>query len=133
MVASRFHVRCSVIRRGPVAVKKAKSAKAKKPKLSDDEKRKRAHRRLVTRIFEGAGFDPVSGVNDVHFDFKKAKTEFDDCFVWKNVIVFVEHTTVKDVSSHYKGKAYNYQEFLDHKSEFVDFALGLFPELKKKL
>lgn len=109
--------------------KAPKSPKKKSAPLTPQQKVQRRQIRIIQSFFEGAGFTRVAGVADQHFQFLKAKTEFDDCFVWKNVIVFAEYTVEKDVSGHYKKKAYNYQEFIDHADEFIDFIWEKYPEL----
>lgn len=92
-----------------------KGVKTKLPKkpLTDAQKEERARKarersfiRQHRRIFELAGFSQLKPIDGIHFTFEGMKGEFDDIFVFENVVVICEYTTSSgpNLGDHAKGK-----------------------------
>lgn len=127
----------------------AKPKKAKKPKvkLSAEEKKarkiKRDHIRSVRAAFRGAGFDRCPELSELQLTFEGQQGEFDDAFIYENVIILMEYTASQssDVTKHIKNKsilvnkiAANPLGLIDQlrstKSEFDDRLSGKFHKSK---
>ena len=108
-------------------VKKKVTTKKKKKKkvvLSASERRdkkiKSDHRQLVRAVFSMTGFERINKLSDKEFDFKGQRSDFDDVFVYENIVVCAEYTTTSSVSSHLKPKKIVYDKIdLDH-GDFLD-------------
>ncbi len=110
-----------------------KKTKKKRVKLSQEQKDKNAYRNDVRSIFTKAGFTRVVGVSDKEFSFQeKYKTDFDDAFVYENIVVFVEYTLTQSsgISAHIKPKKLTYNAILENTDEFLDFYSKRFPSFK---
>jgi len=100
-------------------------------KLSPEEKKKRSQERALERsflaqhrrIFERAGFNRLSQVDGVHFEFEGIKSELDDIFVYENVVVFAEYTRAKgrNLGEHTKGKSGIFNKINEDPSKFLKF------------
>lgn len=113
--------------------KKKKSKKKKSVKLSPHEIEKRVYRKEVRSIFLKSGFLRISGVSDKEFTYKdEYKTDFDDVFIFQNVIVFTEYTVAQssDLGNHLKPKKLVYDIILSNKNDFLDFYGSLFPSFR---
>ena len=112
---------------------------AKKPKLSEAQKAQarlsRNQKKLVRGVFTKAGFSSVAQVRDAEFKFKHVTSDFDDCFVYENVIVLVEYTIASDdkVGEHLKNKQGVYNVIDQSRAEFIPFLKGKFPDLAAAL
>ncbi|WP_121353918.1 DGQHR domain-containing protein [Flavisolibacter nicotianae] len=110
--------------------KKRKSKKTKSSKLTPQEIEQRLYRNEVRSIFTKSGFDRVPGVSDKQFVFLNEHTsDFDDVFIYKNVIVLIEYTVRQssDLGEHLKSKKVVYDAILQNKNSFLEFYGQLFP------
>src|SRR5262245_30359857 len=101
--------------------------KRKKKVLTADEKKKRriqqTHIREIRSIFSTTGFSRISGASNKEFQFEGTTSDFDDLFLFENILVFVEYTTAQqsDISSHLKKKKIVYDKIAKDPSAFVEF------------
>lgn len=116
-----------------MAAIKRKSKRRKRRKPTPEELEQRNHRTEIRSVFRNAGFEKVLSVSDKEFTFKKATSDFDDVFVYENVIVFTEYTITKssNISSHLKPKKIVYDTINENLSEFLEFYEELFPVFKE--
>jgi DGQHR domain-containing protein len=120
-----------------VVVGKGKSkSKAKKPKrvLTPEQlhaAEKRAFARSVQTVFDRIGFTRVSEVSDEEIEFSGRRGDFDDAFVFENLLVFVEYTVSNptQVGDHLKGKAHLFNRISADPSGFLSMMFEKFPTL----
>ena len=67
----------------------------KRKKATPEEVERRTHRAQVRATFRNAGFEKVLSVSDKEFEFKERKGDFDDIFIYENIIVLAEYTCAK--------------------------------------
>jgi DGQHR domain-containing protein len=86
------------------------------------EKVKIDHRSLIRSVFRGSGFRRVTGVSDKEFTFENQKSDFDDIFVYENLIIFLEYTTSQssDVGAHLKPKKVIYDKINANPIGFIN-------------
>lgn len=103
-------------------VKKKQKKKIKRAKPTPQQIEQRAHRRDIRSVFKNIGFQKVNSVSDKEFTYKKYTSDFDDVFVYKNIIVFAEYTLMKSgsLSSHIKPKKLLYDKILNNKVDFIE-------------
>lgn len=113
--------------------RKTKQKRRKRRKPNPQELEQRYHRADIRTVFRNAGFEKVLSVSDKEFTFKSVTSDFDDVFVFENVIVFAEYTTTQssNISSHLKPKKIVYDTILNDKSGFVEFYENKFPKFKE--
>lgn len=113
--------------------KKATRKTTKKAKPSAEEKAatklKLDHKRLVRAVLTGTGFKRVPGVSDKEFKYDNQASDFDDVFVYENVILFTEYTTsqTSSVGPHLKNKKIIYDKIMNDPGSFVEFIKTKFP------
>jgi DGQHR domain-containing protein len=118
----------------PVARKKSK-----KPKLSQaDIKRRRTQRRhtqSIRKAFEQSGFIRVPEISDKEFTFQSATSDFDDAFIFENVVALCEYTTSQesDVSGHLRKKKVVYDTIQSNKKAFLEYFCTKFPAFQKSM
>jgi DGQHR domain-containing protein len=111
-------------------------ANTKKKKLSKDEvnerRRQAAHKRLVRNSFTEMGFTRAPDFSDKEFTYQDTKSDFDDVFVWENLIVFAEYTVKKNGhSEHLKKKYFLYDKIISDPTAFYNFVLTKSSDIKK--
>ncbi|TCM12135.1 DGQHR domain-containing protein [Novosphingobium sp. PhB165] len=115
----------------------AKLKKKTAPKiLTPDQARKKIqseHRTLIRSIFRRVGFTRVTGISDQEFTYDGQKSDFDDVFVYENVILFFEYTTTNDVGGHLKPKKILYDKIDSNPVDFVKFLREKFPDSADQL
>lgn len=121
-----------------VTKKKTVKKKKRKPKLSAEEKKQRKyindHKALVRSVLRSTGFKRYPKLSDKQFTIDNStQSDFDDIYVYENLVVLVEYTTSKDVGAHLKPKKIIYDWIKDNPSEFVDVLCGLDPEFKNEI
>lgn len=104
-------------------------AKTNKKKLSKDEiaerRRQASHKRLVRNSFADMGFSRAPDFSDKEFTYQNITSDFDDVFIWENVIVFAEYTIKKNGhSEHLKKKYFLYDKIISDPSSFYDFVVS---------
>jgi DGQHR domain-containing protein len=99
------------------------ASKKKKPGISPEQKRERAHKASVRAAFRFAGFQRADELAVKSFNFKSQESDLDDVFVYENVIILVEYTTHKSdkIKGHLKGKKIIHDLINGHKVEFYKF------------
>ncbi len=104
----------------------------RRPKPTPQELEQRSYRRDIRAVFRNAGFTKVLSVSDKEFTFLTVTSDFDDVFVYENLIVLAEYTTRKseNISSHLKGKKVVYDKILENKNEFLEFFEGMFESFR---
>lgn len=112
---------------------KAKKKKKKKKVLSAAEKEqnslKRTHFREVRSIFSTCGFKRVPAASDKEFTYDGTTSDLDDVFVYENVVVLCECTTLQnDISKHLKKKKVLYDKIVKDPAEFCKFLANTFPD-----
>ncbi len=112
--------------------RKSKPRKKKK-KPTPQEIEQRYHRSDIRAVFRNAGFEKVIGVSDKAFTFNGATSDFDDVFVYENILVFTEYTTTQTsgISGHLKPKKIVYDTILNNKSDFIEFYENTFSKFKE--
>lgn len=110
-----------------------RKTKKKRRKATPQELEQRNHRTEIRAVFRNAGFTKVLSVSDKEFTFKGATSDFDDVFIFENIIVLTEYTTTQssNISSHLKPKKIVYDTILNDKSGFIDFYEKEFVKFKE--
>lgn len=104
---------------------KRKKRRKKKKKLSAEELRQRklrlGHLRSGRSIFRNLGFDRVSEVVGVEIEFGGQHGEFDDAWIYENVIILFEYTTSQssNVTAHIKHKKIIFDEISANTKDFL--------------
>lgn len=105
--------------------KKKTSKKRKRVILSEEELQKRAHIRDIRTTMENIGFHRIKGiVEGKSFSYKSRVTELDDIFIYENLVLIVEYTSDKDVSSHLLKKKIIFDLINESHRGFVEFAMN---------
>jgi DGQHR domain-containing protein len=113
----------------------AKRRRKKRVKLSAEAKLalriKRDHFREIRSIFSTTGFIRVPSASDKEFTYLGTTSDFDDVFVYENVIVIAECTTLKEkISEHLKKKKVLYDKIKADPVSFIDFLDSKFPQFR---
>lgn len=117
-------------------MKVEKKKPKKKKKLSPEEQKhlrvKREHAKLIKNSLKFMGFAQILSAADKEFVFDGAKSDFDDLFVYENVIVLAEYTTSQEsgVSDHIKQKKIVYDKILNSPKDFAEFLFKTFPDVE---
>ncbi|WP_102946598.1 DGQHR domain-containing protein [Stenotrophomonas sp. VV52] len=122
----------------PVAKKSSTSTMAKKVKkgnkasgkkvLTVQERAKRSQRNGVRSLFARFGFDRIK-TDGVHFTFEGRTGEFDEAFVYENVLIMAEYTVGTDTSGHVSKKSMLYNKVAANQPCWMEFAAQTFPDL----
>lgn len=113
--------------------------KKKKPKLSSEEKKRRKNRRdhikSVRSMFKNAGFERAEEISEKEFIFHFQKGEFDDAFIYENLLVLAEYTATQssDVTDHLKKKKIIFDSVSEKNGEFVRYLRERFPAFDRRL
>jgi DGQHR domain-containing protein len=113
----------------------AKRKRKKRIKLTPAQKLadriKRDHFRDIRSIFWSTGFSRVSGASDKEFTYEGTTSDFDDIFIYENVVVITECTTLKEkISEHLKKKKVLYDKIAANPISFIEFLDRTFPQFK---
>lgn len=118
--------------------------KKKKVKLTPEQKKQKAEQRKkalaerkfridINTVFKNASFEHIL-TRDVHFSFKEKRTEFDNIFIYENLVVVVEDTcstNSDEIRIHLLKKSVIYKHFQANKDEFIPFLENTFPRFKE--
>ncbi len=100
--------------------------KVTRKKLSPQEKalrkEKRDQRNEISTILKNIGFQRLAYIDGKHFEYDKRKTEMDDIFISKNVILLVEYT-IGEPKDHLFAKKIFYDKVNLDKRNFIEFLL----------
>lgn len=105
----------------------------KKKKPTPQQKEQRSHRNRIRTIFRDAGFHRDPKGADKEFVFLEQASDFDDYFIFENVLLCLEYTIQKKVSDHLKPKKLIYDKIENNPKEFVEFICEKFPTIKSEL
>lgn len=114
-------------------------AKKTKKKLTPEEKRKRARdqafKSQIRSIFKKSGFERIPEVSDKEFTFKGTTSDFDDAFVYENLIVLCEYTLSNEAGTgeHFKNKVHLYKKIKDNPKEFLELYRELFSKFNEAM
>ncbi|MEN5366717.1 DGQHR domain-containing protein [Stenotrophomonas sp. TWI273] len=121
----------------PVAKKSSKSTKAVKAKkshkaparkvLTDQERARRSQRNGVRSLFARFGFERIK-TDGIHFTFEGRSGEFDEAFVYENVLIMAEYTVGADTSGHVSKKSILYNKVSANQPSWVEFASQTFAD-----
>lgn len=107
--------------------------KKKKTKPDAAELMKRQQINLIRSIFRLSGFKRDPKAADKEFEFKDQKSDFDDYFVYENVLLCFEYTTSKKASDHLKTKKIVYDLIDGDEEAFVTYICDKFETIKDAL
>lgn len=112
-----------------------KKPNSSKKKTTPEEKIKSDHRNMVREVFNRTGFLRISGLSDREFTYNGQKTDFDDVYIYENILVLLEYTTAStaNISGHLKPKKIVYDKIQKSVADFVDFYCGISEPLKSAL
>ncbi|OGS74391.1 MAG: hypothetical protein A3F91_02425 [Flavobacteria bacterium RIFCSPLOWO2_12_FULL_35_11] len=104
----------------------------KKPKLTPEDKIKLKHIDEIRKIFERSGFKRAYTVADKEFTYHGTTSDFDDVFIYENILIFTEYTTTatSNLSGHLKKKVFLYNKILEETHEFIEFFDSKFASFK---
>ncbi|QQP90161.1 DGQHR domain-containing protein [Skermanella sp. TT6] len=110
-------------RRGSGASRSGRIKAKKIPSLADRERGliQRRHFKFVRTIFEQSGFVRLTTLSKKQFRFLDSASDFDDVFLYENILVICEYTIEVNVSKHIKGKTTVFGKILDNQGEFIKF------------
>lgn len=104
---------------------KSKTTKRnKRVVLSEDELLRRSHIKDIRMTMDHIGFHRISGIDGKEIVFKERTSEFDDFFIYENMLLVVEYTSTNDVSTHLFKKKAIYDLIDQSHLDFVEFALN---------
>ena len=112
-----------------------KNTVKKKKILTPQEKEQRNHVKEVQNIFSKIGFIKVPNVADKMIEFKGRRGDFDDIFLFENIIVLAEYTVTKSgsLSDHLLPKKVLYDLIQNNKTEFIEYLKERFPSFNNEL
>lgn len=106
-----------------------KRTKKKRRKLTEHEIEQRAFRKEVRFVFNNMGFQKVVSVSDKEFTFNSITSDFDDVFIYHNIIILTEYTLTQSnkISDHLKPKKIVYDAIMQDSQKFLEFYEKQFP------
>lgn len=122
-----------------ITPKKVTKKRRKRKKLTAEQKAKnrltRSHINSVRAVFRNAGFKRADEIAEKDVTFDGQAGEFDDAFVYENIVVLVEYTTSQpsDVSGHLKNKKVLYSKVVADQEGFLSYLRGNFPKFDERL
>lgn len=118
---------------------KQKKAKKLKSKLTPEQRKiqkvKADHIRTARATLRNAGFDRAPEIAELQINFGGQDGEFDDAFVYQNVILLVEYTTSQpsDVTGHLKNKKIIFSKVESDPDGFIAYLREKSPDFDKRL
>lgn len=113
-----------------IAKKTSKAATKKKKVLSEQEVQKRRQTYAVRSLFSRLSFARIK-TNGIEFTFQGRTSEFDDCFVYRNIVILAEYTVVSDTASHVAKKSLLYNKISEDEPGWVDFSASVYSDFKE--
>jgi len=109
-----------------------KNKRVKRKKATPQELEQRNHRSEIRSVFSKIGFTKVVSVSDKEVEFKGKRGDFDDIFVFQNIVVLTEYTCSKSdkISTHLLKKKILFDHVLDNRPEFIEFLEEKFETFK---
>lgn len=86
-------------------------------------------------LFKNAGFERVAEIAEKDVEILGRKGEFDDCFIYENLLVLIEYTTSSsdNVSTHLKLKKIIFDRVVENQEEVIKYLRGKFPLFEARL
>jgi DGQHR domain-containing protein len=110
-----------------LASKKKKKAKTPAEKIQSD------HSAMVRGVFRQAGFKRITSLCDKVFTYDGQKSDFDEIFVYENVLVCIEVTATSKIPEHLKPKKIVYDKVQKDGEAFVKFYCEMSSELQASI
>lgn len=104
--------------------KKKTLKKKNKIILSEEEVQRRNHIKDIRTTMEDIGFHRISGIDGKNIVFKSRESEFDDFFIFENLLLIAEYTSDINVSTHLLKKKVIYDLIDQSHRDFVTFAIN---------
>ncbi|WP_426029481.1 DGQHR domain-containing protein [Caulobacter sp. DWP3-1-3b2] len=123
---------------GKKGKKAPKVKKTPEQLLAEKEKRakakiKRDHEKLIQKLISATGFKQLTSLIDKQFTFKGQQSDFDDVFIYENVVIVVEYTaSVSNIGEHLKLKKIPFDHIYNNQSDFIAFLKSGFPEFAQE-
>jgi DGQHR domain-containing protein len=116
----------------------SKKIRSKRKKLSPEEKKKRREetkfKQDIKTVFTNSSFIQIP-TRHVHFEFVGRTGELDNVFLFENILILCEDTTLKD-NDDLKGHLLKTDDFFEHirnhSIEFINLLQTKFPEFNEK-
>lgn len=109
--------------------KKKTPKKRKRLILTEEELQRRGHIKDIRTTMANIGFHRINGIDGNNFVYNSRESELDDIFVYENLILLAEYTSVQDVSTHLLKKKVFYDLVNNSHRDFIEFAIEE-PKLK---
>ena len=95
----------------------------------------RAFKRQVRSIFSKSGFTRIPDISDKAFTYEGTTSDFDDAFVYENLVVLCEYTLGNEANTgqHFKNKVHLYSKICDEPKQFLEFFGERFPKLDQSI
>lgn len=115
--------------------KKAKGRKKQSPEEKRIKRIQREHAKLVRSAFRNAGFQTVQNISDREFSFQGITSDFDDIFIYENIIVAAEYTISQEsgVGDHLKKKKILFDKVHNNSFSFISFLSDKFTTFRNSL
>lgn len=104
--------------------KKAAPKKRKRIILSEEELQRRSHIKDIRTTMENIGFHRICGIDGKNIVYKSRPSEFDDFFIYENLLLIAEYTSDNSVSTHLSKKKVMYDLIDQSHREFIEFAIN---------
>ncbi|MFC4231580.1 DGQHR domain-containing protein [Parasediminibacterium paludis] len=114
---------------------KKKPSKILDPKIREERKLQRLHITEIRSIFEKIGFLKIDNVADKEIIFNGRKGDFDDVFIYQNIVLLFEYTISKreNIGDHLLKKKIIFDHVVENAEEFIDYLKDKFPTVSEKL
>lgn len=104
--------------------RKKASTKSKSILLSEEELLRRSHIKDIRTTMENIGFHRIGGIDGKNIIYKSRASEFDDFFIYENLLLVAEYTSENNVSAHLLKKKAMYDLIDQSHREFVEFVIS---------
>lgn len=117
-----------------MATRRKKRRSRLTPEQRKARKIQRDHRKEIRAIFTTTGFERIDSVSEKEFTYQGTTTDFDDLFVYKNIVALIEYTTAQEsaISDHLKRKKVLYDKILEDQTSFVNFLDDTYREFRRR-
>lgn len=90
---------------------------------------------MIRRVFQQTGFLRIRELSNKEFTFDGCTTDFDDVYVYENLVLCLEYTTAaaKNVGDHLKSKKIAYDKIGLDTIKFFRYLCSISEELKNKI
>ncbi|MEO0899011.1 MAG: DGQHR domain-containing protein [Bacteroidota bacterium] len=111
----------------------SKKSRTRRKKLDPKVIEGRAYRKDIREIFRNVGFEKVNGVSDQEIHFRDRTGDFDDIFIYENIIVMAEYTvSASKIGDHLNKKKILFDKVLENPDEFIEYLETKFETFKNQ-